>query len=115
MSAASLLERCEAQGITVQLGEKSLRVNGPPGSITPEMRAELAREKAAIRVLLQAEADYDRVHAEVGQMVDTARARRLYGDEASYQEMMAEVNALVHGRYWDAHARYLELAKGEQH
>jgi len=56
MTGAALLMECERREIRLALAGDKLRVDAPTGAVTEELRAALAREKAAIVAALQADA-----------------------------------------------------------
>ena len=53
MSAAALLAELTALGATVRAVEDRLRIEAPPGAVTPELRSALAEQKLALLTLLR--------------------------------------------------------------
>lgn len=54
MTAATLLAELRTRGATVAAVGDRLRIEAPAGTVTPEMRAALAKHKAALLTLLEA-------------------------------------------------------------
>jgi hypothetical protein len=52
MTAPELLAALTALGATVQAVEDRLRIEAPPGALTPELRSALAEQKPALLTLL---------------------------------------------------------------
>ncbi len=99
MGAAAVLERCEARGVTVRLKGDSLELEAAPGLLTGELKAELMREKAGVRAVLEAETRFMALWWQVCEL--TA--------DDSTPEQRAEAERLIHGDLWEAQTRYLEL------
>ena len=53
MTAPELLAALTAMGATVQAVEDRLRIEAPPGALTPALRSALAEQKLALLTLLQ--------------------------------------------------------------
>ena len=53
MTAADLLATLKTLGATVQAVDGRLRIEAPPGAITPELRAALSEQKPALLELLR--------------------------------------------------------------
>ncbi len=53
MTAGDLLAALTALGATVQAVEDRLRIQAPPGALTPELRSALAEQKPALLDLLR--------------------------------------------------------------
>jgi hypothetical protein len=53
VSAADLLDCLASMGATVRVVEDRLRIEAPPGALTPDLRAALASEKPALLALLR--------------------------------------------------------------
>ena len=62
--------------------------------------------------LAAAEADYDRIGAEIDALADQAKAARERGDAAEGERLGAQVRALVAGPYLQAGERYTALLAG---
>lgn len=81
MSAAELLAQARALGVTLSAGVGGkLRYEAPAGLLTPELRQGLAEHKAAILVLLQAEAEARREAREPGGSAEQAGATECPAD-----------------------------------
>ena len=53
MTAGDVLAAARALGATVQAVEDRLRIQAPPGALTPELRSALAEQKPALLNLLR--------------------------------------------------------------
>jgi hypothetical protein len=96
MTAAELLEHVQALGVRVRPVGDRLRFEGPPGRITGELRAALARQKPELIALLRERADADAV-ADAAEPAETDvwRSRRAVILEAVRRNLSPSL------RVWD--------------
>ena len=97
------------RGVALSVDGGALKYSAPEGALTPALLQEMKRYKPELLAILQAEAEYNRLHRRIFELVDAAEANDLYGADVAAAQQRAEAHALVEGPYWEANHRLLEL------
>ena len=95
--------------VALSVDDGRLKYSAPEGALTPALLQEMKHHKPALLEILQAEAEYNRLHQRIFELHDAAEANDLYGADVAAAQQRAEAHALVEGPYWDASQRLLEL------
>jgi hypothetical protein len=109
MTPAQLRMELYNCGVELEIVVGQLVATAPKGVLTPELAAAMKLHKPGLLRILEAEAEYNRLHHRIFELVDAAEASDLYGADVTAAQQRAEAHALVEGPYWEASERLLSL------
>lgn len=108
MGAYLTIERIRRLGVRLSASNGRIQIDAPAGVLNPAMRAALMECRKEAGLVLQAEAEYDRLHQEVCTLGDRAEEAETRGDAEVGARLRSEQTALAAGAYWDAGAAFRE-------